>query len=96
MARLNSLLSLFSYLLIELVERPQEHIIQQEQEEEVKWNITERYKEIDNLLLQPAYFRRGLQLTGSTRGGKSQVGEMIAEGTPAEKKAPVAEERTLF
>lgn len=80
----------------ELVERPKEHIIQQEQEEEVKWNITERYKEIDNLLLQPAYFRRGLQLTGSTRGGKSQVGEMIAEGTPAEKKAPVAEERTLF
>ena len=80
----------------ELVERPKEHIIQQEQEEEEKWNITERYKEIDNLLLQPAYFRRGLQLTGSTRGGKSQVGEMIAEGTPAEKKAPVAEERTLF
>lgn len=80
------------------MERPKEAIInpEGEQEEEVKWNITERYKDIDNLLLQPAYFRRGLQLTGSSRGGRSQVGEMIADATTAEEKAPVAEERTLF
>ena len=70
--------------------------IEEEEESAVKWNITEKYKDLDNLLLQPAYFRRGLQLTGSARQKKSSVGEMIAEGTSTAEKAPVAEERTLF
>lgn len=69
---------------------------EEEEESAVKWNITERYKDIDNLLLQPAYFRRGLQLTGGSSRAKTHTSDMIAEGAPAEEKAPQAEERTLF
>ena len=68
----------------------------EEEESAVKWNITERYKDIDNMLLQPAYFRRGLQLTGSSRNVKAHASDMIAESGATEEKAPQAEERTLF
>ena len=65
------------------------------EENTVKWLISDNYKDIDNILLQPAYFRRGLPLMGSTRTTKAQAGEMLAEA-PAEDRAPQAEDRTLF
>ena len=67
-----------------------------EEEDVMKWEIPDRYKDIDNMLIQPAYFRRGLQLIGSTRTTKSQAGETIVEAPATEEKTPVAEERTLF
>lgn len=70
--------------------------IETEEESAVKWNFTEKYKDIDNLLMQPAYFRRGLQLIGSSKSAKSQIGDMIAEHSSTESKAAQHEEPSLF
>ncbi len=76
--------------------RPLSLVQDMEEETAVKWDIPDRYKDIDNMLIQPAYFRRGLQLTGSARTAKSHFSEMLAEGAAPEEKSPNAEERTLF
>lgn len=71
----------------------------EEAESAIRWNITEKYKDIDNLLMQPAYFRRGLQLVGNSAAGKSsrsQVGEMLAETPEGSHKAAKTEEPSLF
>ena len=69
--------------------------IEDEEESAVKWSFTEKYKDIDNLLMQPAYFRRGLQLIGSIKSTKSQIGDMIAEQGTDEPKA-AHDEPSLF
>ena len=70
--------------------------IEDEEESAVKWSFTEKYKDIDNLLMQPAYFRRGLQLIGSIKSTKSQIGDMIAEQGTDEPKAAQHDEPSLF
>ena len=70
--------------------------IEEEEESAVKWSFTEKYKDIDNLLMQPAYFRRGLQLIGSIKSTKSQIGDMIAEQGTDEPKAAQHDEPSLF
>ena len=72
------------------------NIPEEDEDGAVKWDIPDRYKDIDNMLIQPAYFRRGLQLIGSNRATKSSAGEMLAEAPTTEVKTPQAEERTLF
>lgn len=71
-------------------------ITEEEEESAVKWNITEKYKDIDSLLMQPAYFRRGLQLIGNVKSTKSQIGEMIAEQPSVEPKTTQQDEPSLF
>lgn len=67
----------------------------EENEESIRWNLTEKYKDIDNMLIEPAYFRRGMQLTGSTPGGsRASVGDVL-DGGHAKKESNVrAEEST--
>lgn len=67
----------------------------EESEESIRWNFTEKYKDIDNMLIEPAYFRRGMQLTGSTPGGsRASVGDVL-DGGHAKKESNVrAEEST--
>ena len=67
----------------------------EESEEGIRWNFTEKYKDIDNMLIGPAYFRRGMQLTGSTPGGsRASVGDVL-DGGHAKKESNVrAEEST--
>ena len=68
-----------------------------EEESVVKWNIPEKYKDIDNMLMQPAYFRRGLQLIGSTKSAKNQIGAMITNTTTSEpKETEQNEQPSLF
>lgn len=70
---------------------------EEEEESSVKWNIEDKYKDIDSMLMQPAYFRRGLQLIGSTKTAKAQIGEMIADPAAAEpKEAEQNEQPSLF
>lgn len=68
---------------------------EEESEESIRWNFTEKYKDIDNMLIEPAYFRRGMQLTGSTPGGsRASVGDVL-DGGHAKKESNVrAEEST--
>lgn len=68
---------------------------EEESEESIRWNLTEKYKDIDNMLIEPAYFRRGMQLTGSTPGGsRASVGDVL-DGGHAKKESNVrAEEST--
>lgn len=67
----------------------------EESEDSIRWNFTEKYKDIDNMLIEPAYFRRGMQLTGSTPGGsRASVGDVL-DGGHAKKESNVrAEEST--
>ena len=61
-----------------------------------EWNIPEKYNDIDSMLMQPAYFRRGLQLIGKA-ATKSQIGDSIAEQPTAEKVASQTDEQpSLF
>lgn len=69
---------------------------EEEEESAIKWNITEKYKDIDSMLMQPAYFRRGLQLIGSTKTAKAQIGDMIAEQPSSEPKTTQQDEPSLF
>ncbi|MBO7300586.1 MAG: cell division protein FtsZ [Tidjanibacter sp.] len=71
-------------------------IPEEEDDSSVKWDIPDRYKDIDNMLIQPAYFRRGLQLIGSTKATRTQSSETLAEAISAGDATPQAEERTLF
>ncbi len=68
---------------------------EEDSEESIRWNFTEKYKDIDNMLIEPAYFRRGMQLTGSTPGGsRASVGDVL-DGGHAKKESNVrAEEST--
>lgn len=66
-----------------------------EDEIAVRWNIVERYNNIDDIIKQPAYLRRGMQLTGSSKGSKQNV--INDEGDAVEKKAKAAPvDNTLF
>jgi hypothetical protein len=56
----------------------------------VKWNIIERYNNIDEIVKQPAYLRRRMQLMGSTaKGAKNNI--LSEEGNNN-----LPEENTLF
>ncbi len=56
----------------------------------VKWNIIERYNNIDEIVKQPAYLRRRMQLMGSTaKGAKNNI--LSEEGSNN-----LPEENTLF
>ena len=61
-----------------------------------EWNIPDKYSDIDSMLMQPAYFRRGLQLIGKA-ATKSQIGDSIADQPTAEKVASQTDEQpSLF
>ena len=65
-----------------------------------KWNIKERYKNIDTLLMQPAFFRMGVKLTGASGaakgGAKVQVESAAEEAASEQTSAPKAAEQSLF
>ena len=63
-----------------------------------KWNIKERYNDIDTLLMQPAFFRMGIQLGGSVTKGsaKVQVDSADSGESKSEPQAPKASEQSLF
>lgn len=69
---------------------------EEEEESGVKWNITEKYQDIDSMLMQPAYFRRGLQLIGNIKTTKSQAGDTIADTSAKEHKDSEPNELSLF
>ena len=75
-----------------------ENVAGAEEESMVRWNIVDKYKDIESLLIEPAYFRRGMQLTGITsRGSKASVGEMINDSQQhKEEKIVRPKERSLF
>ncbi|MDY3979818.1 MAG: cell division protein FtsZ [Tidjanibacter sp.] len=52
----------------------------------VKWNISNRYANIESTLMQAAYFRRGMQLTGTTAKGAAVQIEKSDEGQHKAKK----------
>lgn len=67
-----------------------------EEEIAVEWNIVDHYSNIDDIIKQPAYLRRGMQLIGSsTKGAKRDVIEDEI-GEKKRKAAPAPEENTLF
>ena len=48
----------------------------------VEWTIREHYTDIDTLFMQPAFFRRGMQLEGTIKGAvhvDGQVGDKVKE-----------------
>ena len=67
---------------------------------ETKWKIKERYKNIDTLLMQPAFFRMGVKLTGASAAAKSsakvQVESTTEEAAGEQTSAPKAAEQSLF
>ncbi|MBO5806531.1 MAG: cell division protein FtsZ [Tidjanibacter sp.] len=68
---------------------------EEESEESIRWNFTEKYKDVDNMLIEPAYFRRGMQLTGSTPGGsRASVGDVLDGGHTKKESNPRSEEST--
>ena len=68
---------------------------EEESEESIRWNFTETYKDVDNMLIEPAYFRRGMQLTGSTPGGsRASVGDVLDGGHTKKESNPRSEEST--
>ncbi len=68
---------------------------EEESEENIRWNFTEKYKDVDNMLIEPAYFRRGMQLTGSTPGGsRASVGDVLDSGHTKKESNPRSEEST--
>lgn len=68
-----------------------------EEEIAVEWNIVDHYSNIDDIIKQPAYLRRGMQLMGSTvKGAKRNIMEEEAPAKEKKKAAPTPEENTLF
>ena len=67
---------------------------------ETKWKIKERYKNIDTMLMQPAFFRMGVNLTGASAAAKSsakvQVESSTEEAAGEQTSAPKAAEQSLF
>jgi hypothetical protein len=67
---------------------------------ETKWKIKERYKNIDTLLMQPAFFRMGVKLTGASAAVKSsakvQVESTTEEAAGEQTSSPKAAEQSLF
>ena len=61
----------------------------------VEWSIKEHYNNIDTLFMQPAFFRRGLQLDGMVKGATVQVDGQVGEKVK-EQPAPATTEGTLF
>lgn len=64
-----------------------------------KWDIKERYNDLDTLLMQPAFFRMGIQLGSSVAkgGSKVQVDSTDESGSNnSEPQAPKAAEQSLF
>ena len=60
-----------------------------------EWKIEEQYNQIDTVLMQPAFFRRGFQLDGMVKGATVQVvnGQV---GQKVKEQQPTATEGTLF
>ena len=59
----------------------------------VEWTIKEHYNDIEDLIMQPAFFRRGMQLDGTVKGAvqvAGQIGEKVKEQPAAQA------ESTLF
>lgn len=62
---------------------------------DTKWNIKDRYTDIDTLLMQPAFFRMGVQLAGSMpKGSKIEV-DTNSE-TQTRKEQNKTTEQSLF
>lgn len=59
----------------------------------VEWSFSEHYNDIDTLLMQPAFFRRGMQLDGAI-AGKVQVAGQVGEKLKEMPQNPT--EGTLF
>jgi cell division protein FtsZ len=75
----------------------EEPIQQQEERSDIQWNYTERYNNIDDILMQPAYLRRNMQLIGASAATRSLVDKgLAADDASAEASAPQAAEQTLF
>jgi cell division protein FtsZ len=75
----------------------EEPIQQQEERSDIQWNYTERYNNIDDILMQPAYLRRNMQLIGASAATRSLVDKgLAADDASAEASAPQAADQTLF
>ena len=69
---------------------------QEEEEIFVRWNIVERYNNIDEIVKQPAYLRRGMQLMGaSTKAPKHNISDSEVTSTKKDSKQQ-PEDNTLF
>ena len=79
-------------------EQPAREFQPEEEMMATKWEFTERYKDIDDKINGPAYFRRGKVLLGASamRSTKTEVDAVVGNPGSKEKSVPQATDGTLF